>query len=71
MKHLTWRDIRDYLNGFDEDKLNETATVWLDDMVWMMDYGGTAGDYPISNINEASIFIDDGYWCDEEEDEEG
>lgn len=63
-KHLTWRDIRDRLNKLDENELNKTAYVWLNDMAWMIDEGGTAGCWPISNTGWAfdsmAIFIDDG-----------
>lgn len=62
--HLTWRDIRDRLNKLDECELDKTAYVWLNDMVWMIDEGGTAGCWPISStgwsMDGLAIFIDDG-----------
>ena len=27
--YMTWRDVRDFLNGLDDELLDETATVWL------------------------------------------
>ena len=63
-KHLTWRDVRDHLNELDDNELDKTACVWLNDMVWMIDYGGTAGVWPISGIGWSTgnkvVFIDDG-----------
>lgn len=71
--HMTWNEIRNYLNGLDEETLNETACVWLDDMVWMIDECGTAGLWPIdfigtSAINDRPIITID--CTDEDEDEE-
>ena len=59
-KHLTWRDVRDRLNELDEKDLDNEAFVWLDDMVWMIDAGGTAGNYPITSVHADCIYIDDG-----------
>lgn len=59
-KYLTWRNIRDYLNELDDADLDKEAFVELDDMVWMIDYSGTAGYYPITNIEGPHICIDDG-----------
>lgn len=63
-KHLTWREIRDQLNELDDSELDKTACVWLNDMVWMIDEGGTAGCWPISGtgwaMDHMAVFIDDG-----------
>ncbi len=59
-KYLTWRDIRNYLNELGDADLDKVALVELDDMVWMIDYNGTAGSYPITNIEGPCICIDDG-----------
>lgn len=58
--YMTWREIRNRINEMDESKLDEVATVSLDDMVWMMDEGGTAGSYPVTSINDG-IVIDEYY----------
>ena len=65
-KHLTWREIRNYLNSLDYNELDKTASVFLDDMTYMIDDGGTAGMWPISFIgkawNELTVVIDEDYW---------
>lgn len=60
MTNMTWRDIRNHINTMDESKLDEIATVSLDDMVWMIEEGGTAGDYPINGVGD-SFYIDEYY----------
>jgi hypothetical protein len=71
MKHLTWRDVRDRLNELDEKDLNSEAFVWLNDMVWMIDAGGTADYYPITDVSANCICIDDGSdeWFGEDEED--
>lgn len=73
--HLTWRDVRNYLNELDDKALDETACVWLNDMVWMIDECGTAGLWPIdfigmSIINDRPIITIDDCEDENEEDEE-
>lgn len=61
---FTWRELRDAIDALADEQLDSVALVALDDMVWMMDFGGTAGAYPINGFsidrNNAHVWIDDG-----------